>query len=119
MNDENAIFQMNPIGYVEKIDEKTSIIIYEPYKDALRNIEKYASANEVSISLTRMDDSIYGIIRDDGRGFDIDNDSNGKGLGLISMRERIRFLNGHFTIYSKINEGTVIEFQVPLSGDKI
>ena len=104
-------------GIPPRLSRGMGLNIYRIIQEALRNIEKYASANEVSISLSRMDDSIYGTIRDDGGGFNIEDDSNGKGLGLISMRERIRFLSGHFTIYSKVSEGTVIEFQVPLTGD--
>ena len=52
-------------------------------------------------------------IRDDGHGFDLD-DAKGKGLGLISMEERVRHLGGTFAISPKRGDGTRIEIRIPL-----
>ena len=52
-------------------------------------------------------------IRDSGRGFDIEAEPRGTGLGLTSMRERIRLVNGTIAIDSKPRGGTSIEARVP------
>jgi signal transduction histidine kinase len=57
---------------------------------------------------------IHLIIRDLGRGFDVAAGMQGKGLGLTSMRERVRLVNGTISIESKPMGGTVIYVRVPL-----
>jgi signal transduction histidine kinase len=63
-------------------------------------------------------EEVYGdvhlTIRDSGRGFDVESALQGKGLGLTSMRERIRLINGTLTIASKPMRGTTIHVRVPL-----
>ena len=61
---------------------------------------------------------IYLVISDLGRGFDVEAASQGKGLGITSMRERIRLLNGTISIESKPMAGTTIHVRVPLSSSK-
>ena len=56
-------------------------------------------------------------VRDRGVGFDVANVKNKGGLGLVSMRERIEFLNGTIYVDSKPNAGTRIYVWVPLTSD--
>jgi signal transduction histidine kinase len=58
---------------------------------------------------------IHLVISDFGRGFDVEAASQGKGLGLTSMRERVRLVNGTISIESKPMGGTTIHVRVPLS----
>jgi signal transduction histidine kinase len=51
-------------------------------------------------------------------GFDVESVMQGKGMGLISMRERVRLLHGTFTIKSKPLGGTTIDVHVPLPQDR-
>jgi signal transduction histidine kinase len=60
---------------------------------------------------------IHLTVRDKGVGFDVESVTPGKGLGLISMRERVRLLRGTFTLKSKPMGGTTIDVHVPLSQD--
>jgi signal transduction histidine kinase len=54
-------------------------------------------------------------VSDFGSGFDIDAAKAGRGLGLISMDERLRILNGTLSIHSQLNRGTTVHAFVPLS----
>ena len=57
---------------------------------------------------------IHLIVRDSGKGFDTEAAGQGRGLGLTSMRERVRLVNGTIDIQSKPMGGTTILARVPL-----
>jgi len=67
---------------------------------------------EVQIREERGD--IHLLIRDSGVGFDVESALRGKGLGLTSMRERVRLVNGTIAIESKPMSGTCVYVRVPL-----
>jgi signal transduction histidine kinase len=56
---------------------------------------------------------VHLIVRDSGKGFAVESAMQGKGLGLISMRERVRLVNGTIAIESKPMGGTTIHVRVP------
>jgi signal transduction histidine kinase len=57
-------------------------------------------------------------VEDTGDGFDL-NEVKGKGgLGLISMEERVRLIDGRFSIQSQPGKGTTVEVFVPLVSAK-
>ena len=58
------------------------------------------------------------VVGDLGRGFDLDAALQGKGLGLTSMRERVRMVNGKISIESKPMGGTTIHVRVPLESQQ-
>jgi signal transduction histidine kinase len=67
------------------------------------------------VQLTEGPGEIHLMVSDSGRGFDLEAALRGKGLGLTSMRERIRLVNGTISIDSKPTRGTRIDVHVPLS----
>ena len=58
-------------------------------------------------------DEIHLTVRDSGAGFDSEAAKVSRGLGLISMEERLKLLNGTFSIDSQPNHGTTIHARVP------
>jgi len=58
------------------------------------------------------------IISDSGKGFDLHTALLGKGLGLTTMRERVRLVNGNIAIDSRPMGGTTIQISVPLASDQ-
>ena len=68
------------------------------------------------VSVKKLADSITISIRDNGIGFDFSEKyQDVKSLGLKTLLERTKFLNGQMKVQSKINNGTTIEFQFPVS----
>jgi len=61
---------------------------------------------------------IHLIVRDSGKGFDVEAALEGEGLGLTSMRERVRLVNGTVLIESKPIGGTTVHVRVPLGADE-
>lgn len=59
-------------------------------------------------------DKLHLLIADRGRGFEVNNHSPHKGIGIRSMEERLRSLGGQLQIHSRILEGTRIDAWLPL-----
>jgi signal transduction histidine kinase len=67
--------------------------------------------------LRQTENKIQGTLIDDGVGFDVDEARNGQGLGLTSMKERIKKLQGELDIKSSPGKGTTISFVLPVAGN--
>jgi signal transduction histidine kinase len=81
----------------------------------LINIAKHAKAKLVKVVLSRVEDNIEITIEDDGKGFDMSAlKEKAKGLGLFSVRERLRHIGGMLEIESKRSKGTRITLTAPL-----
>ncbi len=107
---------------IEEIDhyvpDKHRIAIYRVLQEVLTNIRKHARAEHVSIVIRRHDDAVAFSIEDDGTGFDPKRESmkaaSEKGLGLVTMSERVRVAGGIFELWSREGEGTRITFSIPI-----
>jgi signal transduction histidine kinase len=91
-----------------------SLCLYRVTQESLRNIVKHARATKIDVSLTGEKDMIHLQIKDNGRGFDPTHIPGEPGLGLISMRERVRLIQGELVIRSQPGQGTIIEITAPL-----
>jgi signal transduction histidine kinase len=76
---------------------------------------KHSGATEARVELLGDCDGIDLRISDSGAGFNPESAKEEVGLGLISMRERLRLVGGHLSIESKPSRGTRIRARVPLS----
>jgi PAS domain S-box-containing protein len=90
------------------------VTFFRVLQEALQNTVKHSAGKRVEVQLREDSKALHLVIRDSGKGFDVKAASLGKGLGLTSMRERVRLVNGTFNIDSKLNAGTAIEVRVPL-----
>ena len=82
-------------------------------QEAMFNAMKYSGARRAEVQVLECAGEIQLVVRDAGRGFDVKEAEGGKGLGLTSMRERVRLLSGRITIDSKPMRGTCIEVHLP------
>lgn len=96
----------------ESLESNIKMQIYRVLQEALLNIDKYADAKIVTISMKQKNNEIDIEIKDDGIGFDINKPKNG--IGLKNMKERIESIKGKFNIKSNKSEGTVINLIVPI-----
>ncbi len=88
--------------------------LFRVLQEALHNATKHSGVKRIEVQLLEDSGEIHLIIRDSGKGFDVEAALQGKGLGLTSMRERVRLVNGTFSIESKPMGGTTIHVRVPL-----
>jgi signal transduction histidine kinase len=100
-------------GVPENLSPEVTLCLFRIVQEALQNALKHSKANEVFVRLHGGPDRLVLTIADDGVGFDVDADE-GKGLGLISMRERLETLAGKMDVRSARGNGTRIEVTVPI-----
>jgi len=88
--------------------------LFRILQEALHNVMKHSGVKRIEVQLREDSCGIHLIIRDSGKGFDVESALQGKGLGLTSMRERVRLVNGTISIESKPMAGTTIHVRVPM-----
>jgi signal transduction histidine kinase len=91
-----------------------SLCLYRIDQEALRNVVKHSGAATASAALAAQNGSLVLEVRDDGRGFDAAGVAGHGGLGLVSIRERLRLVDGELTVQSQPGAGTRLVAQVPL-----
>jgi PAS domain S-box-containing protein len=91
-----------------------SICLYRIVQESLNNVVRHSGAKEAIVELRGTRHEVRLRVEDTGRGFEIESARSKKGLGLMSMRERLRLVGGTITIESGIWKGTRIEVRVPL-----
>jgi len=95
------------------IPPAAALCVYRVVQEALGNVAKHAAARRAVVSISGSDGALHLTIQDDGHGFDLEQ-AKGKGLGLISMEERVRHLGGTFSISAKPGDGTQIKIRIPV-----
>ncbi len=105
-------FQANEVP--RTLPSDVALCLFRVAQEALRNIEKHSNAGEVHMVLARHGPEVALVIEDRGDGFQVEEARGQGGLGLISMKERVRLVNGEFSIRSEPGKGTEIEVHVPL-----
>jgi signal transduction histidine kinase len=98
------------------LPEPVSLCLYRVAQETLRNIARHSGARKAEVSLTVAPGRVILRIRDYGAGFDLDNLGKTRGLGLVSMEERVHQVNGTLAIDSRLGAGTRVEATVPLIG---
>ena len=99
-------------GVPNNLPPEMSLCLYRIVQEALHNAVKHSGTKYVEVHLQQTADQIQITLRDCGKGFDVAA-VTGQGLGLASMRERIRLVHGTLVIRSKPEAGTSIRACVP------
>jgi PAS domain S-box-containing protein len=90
-----------------------ALCLYRVAQEALVNVVKHSGSKHARIELLRERDHITMRITDSGRGFSLASGEPRAGLGLLSMKERLRLCGGEFSIQSRPSRGTRVEARVP------
>jgi PAS domain S-box-containing protein len=101
-------------GFPSVLDRDITLCVYRITQEALRNCVKHSRAESARVVLTRTRTAVRLVVSDSGCGFNLKTTSMQKGLGFISMKERLHLLGGKLNVYSKPLHGTRIEVSVPL-----
>jgi PAS domain S-box-containing protein len=100
------------------IPRDVSICLFRIAQEGLRNIARHAKVKQARLKLAGSDKCITLTIEDSGVGFDPAQGRAGAGLGLVSMEERVRLIQGKLQVKSRPGEGTVITVTARLSGER-
>lgn len=100
-------------GYVDARSEAAKIFLFRAGQEILFNVIKHAKVQEVRLRLQRRGDHLWLTAADRGQGFDPQVLRRTEGLGLLSIRERIRFLGGRMKIRSAPGQGSTFLITIP------
>ncbi|HEX3571681.1 MAG TPA: PAS domain S-box protein, partial [Acidobacteriaceae bacterium] len=95
-----------------------SLCLFRIAQEALHNAVKYSGANQCFVALYAIEEEIQLVVRDGGAGFDVEEAKRNRGLGLVSMQERVHLVHGRFAVDSKPGKGTRIFAAVPFVAEK-
>ena len=88
--------------------------IYRIAQESVFNSVKYANVDFIQVQLNRLNEQLILTVTDEGKGFDMNEQPKGSGLGLFGMKERADAVGGSFEVISQKNNGTEIIVTVPL-----
>ncbi len=102
------------------LSDSLKIMIFESVKELLFNVVKHSKVQYAKLSFKLIDPNIlYFCVEDPGIGFDVIHQEkifseNERGIGLFSIRERLKLLRAEFDIISRVGHGTRIEIKIPM-----
>lgn len=102
-------------GWDVSVPPEVEVVLLRIAQEALANVTKHADASVVGVTLSLLDDQVLLDVRDDGRGFCLDDALNTTGFGITSMRQRLAEIGGLLTLESEPGSGTAISAAVPLT----
>jgi PAS domain S-box-containing protein len=98
------------------LEKDLALCLFRVAQEALSNVARHARARAASVALRRTDVGLLLTVRDDGVGFDPANPETRRSLGMASMRERVRLVNGTLEVESAAGRGTAVVAWVPAGG---
>ncbi|MEO8210582.1 MAG: triple tyrosine motif-containing protein, partial [bacterium] len=113
----NIDFSFESDNMDELLSKETEINLFRVIQESVNNIIKHSGADKAELKLSRLENFILVILRDNGKGFKVDkkevNESN-QGYGLSGISERIKFMKGEIHIEAEVNKGTAIFMKIPI-----
>ena len=104
--------EMTEDDEIENINVVVKMHVYRIIQEALNNINKYAKATKITLSMEVEKHNLKLVIIDDGIGFNVKKAKSG--IGLKNMYSRTQAINGKLEIFSEKNKGTTIKLKVKL-----
>ncbi|MFT5424659.1 MAG: signal transduction histidine kinase/ligand-binding sensor domain-containing protein [Phycisphaerales bacterium] len=97
-------------GEIDTLTPAVKLCLYRVIQEALRNVVKHSEATRAEVMMTVNAKTVCLEISDNGQGFDVEGNTGGGDtrLGLLSMRERVRFAGGQISVDSSPGKGTLI-----------
>jgi signal transduction histidine kinase len=102
-----------PESDLKDLPQTQSMALFHICQEALANAAKHAKAKTVQIAFWTTDERVLMEIRDDGKGFDMDQMQISIGHGLANMQTRAHAVGGEIDISSSNGDGTTIFVWVP------
>jgi PAS domain S-box-containing protein len=103
---------------VSTLSFEVGLCLFRVLQEAVHNAVKHSGVKRVEVQLIEHANEVHLTIEDRGKGFDVEAASQGLGLGLTSMQERVRLANGTIEIQSDAVSGTTIRVRVPISSQQ-
>lgn len=111
-------FHLDTQAFAGRFAPKVEGATFSIVQEAVNNAIKHAQAKNIWIAIKPTDDKLTVLVKDDGRGFEIDKvqDSYAQqgSMGLLNMKERSEIAGGKLRLESKPGKGTTVALDLPL-----
>jgi signal transduction histidine kinase len=101
-------------GVPQLVPPEIGLCLFRVLQEALQNAVKHSGARRIEVRVSAENGDIHLFVSDAGGGFDIAKTRERRGLGLLSMDERMKMVGGSLTIDSAPGRGTRLEARAPL-----
>lgn len=101
----------------KSLPRDVSLCLFRVAQESLHNAMKYSGTSRFVVELTGLIDVLQLEVRDSGVGFDVEATGMNRGLGLVSMQERVHQVHGRFRVESRPGAGTNIVVVVPVAAE--
>ena len=101
----------------QHLPKDVSLCLFRVAQEALHNAVKYSGTTRFTVELSATANEVQLQVTDAGTGFDLEQTKKNRGLGLVSMQERVHQVHGKFSVESKPGKGTKIVAVVPLDAE--
>jgi PAS domain S-box-containing protein len=98
----------------EAVPPEAALCLYRVAQESLRNVARHSGARRAVVTLAGVNGAIELRVADQGVGFDAGQARECRGLGLVSMEERVKLLHGNFLLTTRPGAGTELRAQIPL-----
>jgi PAS domain S-box-containing protein len=99
----------------KRLSQEISLCLFRVMQEALQNAIKHSGSRHFDVSLRGGLNEIQLTVLDSGIGFDPEKSMNGRGLGLTSMKERLKLVDGKLSVKSLPLVGSTVDARVPLN----
>jgi PAS domain S-box-containing protein len=114
---QNVEIDVNAHDLPSRLPPDIALCLFRVLQEALHNSAKHSGVRHFGVRLWLSSDEVHLAVSDSGAGFDIKTVMKGRGLGLTSMRERVRLVSGTIVIESMPTAGTTIHVCVPFKSE--
>jgi PAS domain S-box-containing protein len=97
------------------LPQDVSLCLFRILQESLQNAAKHSGCRDFAVHVEGLPDQVQLTVRDSGIGFDVEQAIQQRGLGLLSMRERLGLLKGTLHIVSRPQDGTEVKVQLPVA----
>jgi PAS domain S-box-containing protein len=115
LSEQNKVqIQFSDASIPRTLSKEVSLCLFRVLQEALQNAVKHSGVRSFTVDLRGTEESIDLTVADLGSGFEEQEAFTRRGLGLISMRERLQLVHGELSVKSKPGAGTTIHARVRL-----
>lgn len=102
----------------QELPHLIALCLFRVLQEALQNAIKHSGSGHFQVSLKCGANNIELTVQDSGLGFDPQEATRRRGLGLTSMKERLKLVDGELSIRSELGRGTTIHARLSLQSSK-
>jgi len=102
---------------VDAVPPEAALCLYRVAQESLRNITKHSRARSAMVELSQTRDAVELKVSDQGVGFEPGQLLESRGLGVVSMEERVKLLHGSLEVVARPGAGTELKARIPWRTD--